>query len=245
MTTTNINNNLLNYPTNTIFNNNLAYQYLYQTSISSRLYNTYTTQQLFNNNMTLYATQAWVTSQNYLSSAVMSNYLLLTGGIITDSTYNNTPLKIHVNPNSTENSYSQDYIAITTANDQYGGSFAGGIQQNVGGYLTLNTINNATGTTYMMCIAGCMYTYAHLYLNGAYNIIVNNVTMTPTIFNSLVQNYNLYATMSWVQSNCLTIQNNKMSLMYNTGRDVEIGFESCSANTSYIDFHCYDSLSAD
>ena len=45
----------------------------------------------------------------------------------------------------------------------------------------------------MMCIAGYMYTYAHLYLNGAYNIIVNNVTMTPTIFNSLVQNYNNYA----------------------------------------------------
>ena len=82
----------------------------------------------------------------------------------------------------------------------------------------------------MICIAGNMYIHSHLYLNGAYNIIVNNVTMTPTIFTSLVQNYNLYATMSWVQSNCLTIQNNKMSLMYNNGRGVEIGFDS--ANTS-------------
>ena len=78
----------------------------------------------------------------------------------------------------------------------------------------------------MMCIAGYMYTYAHLYLNGASNIIVNNGTMTPTICNSLVQSYNLYATQSWVQSNCLTIQNNKMLLMYNTGRGVEIGFDS-------------------
>ena len=33
------NNNLLNYPTNTISNNNLAYYNLYQTSISSNLYN--------------------------------------------------------------------------------------------------------------------------------------------------------------------------------------------------------------
>ena len=49
-------------------NNNLA---LYQTIV----------------NMSSYATQSWVTSQNYLSSAVMSNYLPLTGGIITDSTY--------------------------------------------------------------------------------------------------------------------------------------------------------------
>jgi len=98
----------------------------------------------------------------------------------------------------------------------------------VGGYFTLNTINGGTGTTYMMCIGGYMYTYSHLYLNGEYNIIVNNVTMTPTIFNSLVQNYNLYATMSWVQASCLTIQNNKMSLMYNTGRGVEIGFDSAN-----------------
>ena len=52
----------------------------------------------------------------------------------------------------------------------------------VGGYITINTINNGTGTTYMMCIAGYMYTYAHLYLNSAYNITVNNVTMTPDIF---------------------------------------------------------------
>ena len=115
----------------------------------------------------------------------MSNYIPLTSGIITDTGYNNTPLKIYLNPNSVANSYSQDYIAITTANGPYGGSTAGGIQQMVGGYLTLNTINGGTGTTYMMCIAGYMYTYAHLYLNGAYNIIVNNVTMTPTIFNSL------------------------------------------------------------
>ena len=134
--------------------------------------------------------KAWVTSQNYLSSAVMSNYMPLIGGIITDTGYNNTPLKIYFNPNDVANSYSQDYIAITTANGSYGGSIAGGIQQMVGGYLTLNTINGGTGTTFMMCIAGYMYTYAHLYLNGAYNIIVNNVTMTPTIFNSLVQNYN-------------------------------------------------------
>ena len=98
----------------------------------------------------------------------------------------------------------------------------------VGGYFTLNTINGGTGTTYMMCIRGYMYTYSHLYFNGEYNIIVNNVTMTPTIFNSLVQNYNLYATMSWVQASCLTIQNNKMSLMYNTGRGVEIGFDSAN-----------------
>ena len=67
--------------------------------------------------------------------------------------------------------------------------------------------------------------------------------MTPTIFNSLVNNYNLYATQSWVQSNCLTIQNNKVSLMYNTGRGVDIGFDS--TNTSYIDFHSYDSLNVD
>ena len=71
----------------------------------------------------------------------------------------------------------------------------------VGGYFTLNTINGGLGTTYMMCIAGYMYTYAHLYLNGAYNIIVNNVTMTPAIFTSLVQNYNLYATQSWCTQN--------------------------------------------
>ena len=118
-------------------------------------------------NMSSYATQAWVTSQNYLSSAVMSNYLPLTGGIISDTGYNNTPLKIYFNPNSTANSYSQHYIAITTANGSYGGSIAGGIQQMVGGYLTLNTIYGGTGTTYMMCIAGYMYTYAHLYLNSA------------------------------------------------------------------------------
>ena len=31
--------------------------------------------------------------------------------------------------------------------------------------------------------------------------------------------------------------------MYNTGRGVEIGFDS--ANTSYIDFHSYDSLNVD
>ena len=31
-----------------------------------------------------------------------------------------------------------------------------------------------------------------------------------------------------------------MLLMYNTGRGVEIGFDS--ANTSFIDFHSYDSL---
>ena len=105
-------------------------------------------------NMSSYATQTWVTSQNYLSSAVMSNYLPLTGGIISDTGYNNTPLKIYFNPNSTANSYSQDYIAITTGNESYGESITGGIQQNVGGYLTLNTINNGTGTTYMMCIAG-------------------------------------------------------------------------------------------
>ena len=165
ITSSTLNNNLINYPTNTTFNNNLAYQYLLQTFISSRLYNTNTTQQLFNNTMSSYATQAWVISRNYLSSAVMSNYLLLTGGIITDSTYNNTPLKIHFNPNSTANSYSQDYIAITTTGGSYGGSIADGIQQMVGGYLTLNTINGGTGTTYMMCIAGYMYTYAHLYLN--------------------------------------------------------------------------------
>ena len=112
----------------------------------------------------------------------MSNYLPLTGGIISDTGYNNAPLKIYFNPNSTANSYSQDYIAITTGNAWYGGSIAGGIQQNVGGYLTLNTINSGTGNTYMMCIAGYMYTYAHLNINVAYNIIVNNVTMTPTIF---------------------------------------------------------------
>jgi len=67
--------------------------------------------------------------------------------------------------------------------------------------------------------------------------------MTPTIFNTLVQNYNLYATQSRVQSNGLTIQNNKMSLMYNTGRGIEFGFDS--TNTSYIDFHSYDSLNVD
>ena len=48
---------------------------------------------MFNNTILLYATQAGVTSQNYLSSAVMSNYMPLTGGIITDTGYNNTPLK--------------------------------------------------------------------------------------------------------------------------------------------------------
>ena len=75
----------------------------------------------------------------------------------------------------------------------------------------------------MMCIN--MYTYAHLNENGAHNIIVNNVTMTPTIFNSLVTNYNNYATQSWVPQHCLTIQNDKMSFMYNTGRGVVIGFD--------------------
>ena len=45
-------------------------------------------------NMASYTTQAWVTSQNYLFSAVICNYLPLTGGIITDTVYNNTPLKI-------------------------------------------------------------------------------------------------------------------------------------------------------
>ena len=48
--------------------------------------------------------------------------------------------------------------------------------------------------------------------------LIENHVETPTIFlNSVVQNYNIYATQSWVQSNCLTIQNNKTSLMYNTG----------------------------
>ena len=126
----------------------------------------YTTQTLLNNtllsyqtvaNMSSYATQSWVTSQNYLSSALMSNYMPLTGGIITDTGYNNTPLKIYFTANGVANSYSQDYIAITTNGGSYGGSFAGGIQQMVGGYFTLNTINGGTGTTYMMCIAGNMY----------------------------------------------------------------------------------------
>ena len=88
-------------------------------------------------NMSSYATQAWVTSQNYLSSAVMSNYIPLTGGIITDTGYNNTPLKIYFTANGVANSYSQDYLSITTGGS-FGASFAGGIQQNVGGYLTLN-----------------------------------------------------------------------------------------------------------
>ena len=54
MTTTNINNNLLNYPTNTIFNNNLAYQYLYQTSISSNIYTNYINQSTLTNNLNNY-----------------------------------------------------------------------------------------------------------------------------------------------------------------------------------------------
>ena len=137
---------------------------LYQTVANMSLYQTIANMSLYQTvaNMSSYATQAWVTSQNYLSSAVMSNYLPLTGGIISDTGYNNTPLKIYFNPNSTANSYSQDYIAITTNGGPYGvygGSFAGGIQQMVGGYLTLNTINGGTSTNYMMCIAGYMYTY--------------------------------------------------------------------------------------
>ena len=56
----------------------------------------------------------------------------------------------------------QDYIAITTGNGSYGGSIAGGIQQNVGSYLILNNINNGTGTTYMMCINGCIH--MHIYI---------------------------------------------------------------------------------
>ena len=90
----------------------------------------------------------------------MSNYLPLTcgTGIISDTGYNNTPLKIYFNPNSTANSYSQDYIAITTTGDSYGGSFAGGIQQMVGGYFTLNNINGGTGTTYDV------YSREYLYL---------------------------------------------------------------------------------
>ena len=47
-----------------------------------------------------------------------------------------------------------------------------------------------------MHINGFMYTCAHLYLNGACNIIVNNVTMTPVTFNSLVTNYNNNATLT-------------------------------------------------
>ena len=34
-----------------------------------------------------------------------------------------------------------------------------------------------------------------------------------------------------------------MLLMYNIGRGIEIGFDS--TNTSYIDFHSYDSLNID
>ena len=86
-------------------------------------------------NMASYTTQAWVTSQKYLFSAVICNYLPLTGGIITDTVYNNTPLKQYFTANSTANSYSQDYEAITTTNGSYGGSIAGGIQQMVGDIL--------------------------------------------------------------------------------------------------------------
>ena len=57
-------------------------------------------------NMASYTTQAWVPSQKYLFSAVICNYLPLTGGIITDTVYNITPLKNYFTANSTANSYS-------------------------------------------------------------------------------------------------------------------------------------------
>ena len=77
--------------------------------------------------MSSYATQAWVISQSYLSPAVMSNYMPLTGGMITE--YNNTPLKNYFTANGVANSYSQDYIATTTTGGSYGGSIAGAIHK--------------------------------------------------------------------------------------------------------------------
>ena len=123
------------------------------------MHNTYTTQTLFNNTLSLYATQAWVTSQNYLSSAVMSHYLPLTGGIITDSGYNNTPLKMYFTANGTAYSYSQDYVSITTTGGTYGRSLAGEIQQMEGGCFILNTINNSVTKTYIMVISTILYIY--------------------------------------------------------------------------------------
>ena len=75
--------------------------------------------------MSLYATQAWVTSQNYLSSVVMSTCLPLTGGKLQIQD-NNTLLKSYFTANAVATSYSQDYISITTPNEQYSGSIAGG-----------------------------------------------------------------------------------------------------------------------
>ena len=84
-------------------------------------------------------------------------------GYITDTRYNNTPLKIYFTANSVANSYSQDYKSITTTGGSYGGSIAGGIQQMVGRYITLNTINGGTDTAYMMCIAGNMYIFTCIF----------------------------------------------------------------------------------
>ena len=50
--------------------------------------------------------------------------------------------------------------------------------------------------------------YADIHRNSLYNIVLNNVVMALAIFNSLVTNYN-DATQSWVEQNCLRIQNNK------------------------------------
>ena len=52
MTTTNIHNILLNYPTYTIFKNNFSYDYLYQISIASNL------------------------NTNYILRSILINYLL-------------------------------------------------------------------------------------------------------------------------------------------------------------------------
>ena len=44
----------------------------------------------------------------------MSKYLTLKGEIINDYGYNNTPIKINFTANRAANSYSQNYISIST-----------------------------------------------------------------------------------------------------------------------------------
>ena len=63
---------------------------LYQTVANMSLYQTIA-------NMSLYQTIANMSL--YQTVANMSNYLPLTGGIINDTGYNNTPLKIYFNSN--------------------------------------------------------------------------------------------------------------------------------------------------
>ena len=66
-------------------------------------------------------------------------------------------------------------------NGTYGESFLGGIQQNLGGYFTLNVYNAGTSKIYIMGVQNILYIYTDIHLNGLYSIAVNNGTMTPTI----------------------------------------------------------------